>query len=206
MATVAVRWEEAEGAASGRSRCRACGGAIPLFYPLAELAAGLIGAAPLLLLPPLPALVAALLGWILLQLALIDFQRMLLPDRLTLPLLAAGLAVAAVPPPGVVLPSIGMALFGAAIGYAIFCVTALLYERLRGRMGLGGGDAKLIAAAGAWLGPLALPNLVLVGSLSALAVAVASGALRRPGMVLPFGPHLALAFWLVFMRAQGAGW
>ena len=159
---------------------------------------------PAFLLAPVPALLAAFLGWTLLQLALIDFKWMLLPDRLTLPLLVAGLAVAALAPAPaeVVLPSIEMAFFGAALGYAVFCLTALLYERIRGRMGLGGGDAKLIAAAGAWLGPMALPDLVLVGSLSALAVAVASGALRRPGMVLPFGPHLALAFWLVYLRAQ----
>jgi leader peptidase (prepilin peptidase) / N-methyltransferase len=73
---------------------------------------------------------------------------------------------------------------------------------LRRREGLGGGDAKLLAAAGAWVGAFALPQVILLAALSAL---VAAGILRLAGIrltaqsALPFGPFLALATWVLWL-------
>jgi len=72
---------------------------------------------------------------------------------------------------------------------------------LRGSEGLGAGDARLFALMGLWLGPAALPGCLFVAALSGLASALimlrAKGAGQAP-LALPFGPHLALAFWLAW--------
>jgi leader peptidase (prepilin peptidase)/N-methyltransferase len=131
---------------------------------------------------------AAVLG----ALALYDLRRGRLPDWLTLPLAAAGLLIAwrgGAP---------ADAAIGAALGYAVFEGVALGYRRLRGREGLGGGDAKLAAAAGAWVGWQGLPSVVLLAACGALATALAR---RRLGATesMPFGAYLAPAILLVWL-------
>ncbi|MGC1886837.1 MAG: prepilin peptidase, partial [Stellaceae bacterium] len=89
-----------------------------------------------------------------------------------------------------------------ALGYLSLVAIAALYRALRSREGLGGGDAKLLAASGAWLGAAALPQVILLAALSALA---AAGFLRLAGIrlgihsALPFGPFLALATWVLWL-------
>jgi leader peptidase (prepilin peptidase)/N-methyltransferase len=138
------------------------------------------------------------LGWTLLAMAAIDLRHYLLPDVLTLPLIPAGLAVAWALDPDLVPEH----LLGAVLGFVVFAGIAWLYRRLRGRHGLGLGDAKLLAAAGAWLGWAALPSVVVIGAAIALALALAQalgGAKLALTGKLAFGPHLALAFWLVWL-------
>ncbi len=129
------------------------------------------------------AILYATLAW----LAAIDRRTFRLPDRITLPLAAAGLAWSAWSAGGWPLGAIA----GAAVGYGAFALFGWLHHRLRGTEGLGLGDAKLLAAGGAWLGAGALPWVVLVAATGALAVAVtASGKGRRR---IAFGPWLAVA-------------
>lgn len=179
-----------------RGRCRHCGARVRAWYPLVELAAAAIGALPFLFLTPGTAAIAAVLGWWLLALALIDLQAWILPDALTLPLLAAGLLAAATGlPPGIALAS---AAVGAFAGYVSLAGLAYAYRHLRGREGLGLGDAKLLAAAGAWLGPESLPWLVLAAALFGLLMALAQRRPLQAETAVPFGPALALAFWGLF--------
>ena len=78
----------------------------------------------------------------------------------------------------------------------------MLYRKVRGRDGLGAGDAKLLAAAGAWVGASGLPQVILFAAVAGL---VAAACLRLAGVrlgaasALPFGPFLALATWLVWL-------
>ncbi|MFZ1429036.1 MAG: A24 family peptidase, partial [Geminicoccaceae bacterium] len=177
--------------------CRHCGARLSLWYPLVELAAIAIGALSVSLLPLPEAWLAAALGWWLLALALIDLRAWLLPDTLTLPLLAAGLAAAAMGlPPGT---SLANAVGGAAAGYAALAGLGYVYRRLRGREGLGLGDAKLLGAAGAWLGLDSLPWVVLAAALLGLVLALTQRQPMRAETAVPFGPALALAFWGVFL-------
>jgi leader peptidase (prepilin peptidase)/N-methyltransferase len=91
---------------------------------------------------------------------------------------------------------------GAALGYLSLLAVAALYRALRGRDGLGRGDAKLLAASGAWLGASALPQVILLAALSALAAAGClwlAGAKLGAHSALPFGPSLALATWLLWL-------
>jgi leader peptidase (prepilin peptidase) / N-methyltransferase len=187
---------------ANHGRCRHCGAGIAAFYPLVEVVAAALGGVALGLLDPPASWLAAVLGWWLLALALIDLRSWLLPDVLTLPLIGAGLAVAAAGLlPGVTLGDAGL---GAGAGYLALAGVGWIYRRLRGREGLGMGDAKLLAAAGAWLGAAWLPWVLLLAALLGLGFALVRSRPIRAETAVPFGPPLALAFWALFVVA-GAG-
>ena len=181
-----------------RGRCRSCGAALGAFYPAIELAALAVALWSVAVLPGWLAHAGALLGWTLLALAEIDRRTTLLPDALTLPLIAGGLAVAAA------LPGEALAdhLVGAAAGVLSLGAVAAGYAALRGREGLGLGDVKLFAAAGAWVGWQGLASVLLIAAATGLAVALL-GALRRGRLAgtdaLPFGPFLAFGLWITFL-------
>lgn len=181
-----------------RGKCRRCGTPLGWFYPGIEIAA-LIVAFIALAVDDVPrAALDCLFGWWLLTLAWIDLRRWLLPDLLTLPLIVAGLAVAAALDPDTLLDRA----LGAALGYAALRALAVFYKIVRQREGLGRGDAKLLGAAGAWVGATALPQVILLAALAAL---LAAAALRLVGVrlharsALPFGPFLALAIWTIWL-------
>ena len=129
-----------------------------------------------------------ILLWALWRLARIDLAERRLPNRLTLPLVAAGLLLAALREAAVPWDEIA----AAALGYALLALLGEAYWRMRQIEGLGLGDAKLFAAAGAWLGLAALPWVLLIASLGAL-IGVAAGLTRTEGGIA-FGPWLAGAF------------
>ena len=181
-----------------RGRC-ACGEArLSLFYPGIELAAVAVAASAAAVLSGWLLWASLALGWTLLTMAAIDLRHYWLPDRLTLPLIPAGLLVTWLVDPA------GLAdhALGALAGFLAFAGIAWAYRRLRRRAGLGLGDAKLLAAAGAWLGWPALPGLVVVAASLALAIALvraASGERLAAATQIAFGPYLALALWLFWL-------
>jgi leader peptidase (prepilin peptidase)/N-methyltransferase len=139
-----------------------------------------------------------LLGCWLLALAWIDARHGVLPDSLTLPLIVVGLIVVGTLQPDDVADRVP----GAAVGYLFLAGVAWVYRTLRGREGLGMGDAKLFAAAGAWVGAFALPSVLLGGAVSALVAAalmILSGRSLSRTSALPFGPFLAAATWAVWL-------
>lgn len=141
---------------------------------------------------------AVVLCSILIVLTVVDIEWYLLPDILTLPLLVIGLALGALESWEVA----AARLAAAVAGYATLYLVAVAYERFRGYSGLGLGDAKLLAAAGAWLGAAALPSVVLVAAASALVFVAAMrlrGVLVTRTTVLPFGPFLAFGTWLIWL-------
>jgi leader peptidase (prepilin peptidase) / N-methyltransferase len=181
-----------------RGRCAYCQAELGSFYPIIELAALAVALSAAWALSGWLLPVSCALGWTLLTLAAIDQRHFLLPDPLTLPLIPAGLAVAFAIDPALLVPH----LVGALAGFTAFAAIGMLYRRLRGREGLGLGDAKLLAAAGAWLGWQALPGLVVVAAVCALAVALAralTGDRVSATTRIAFGSYLALAFWLVWL-------
>jgi len=182
-----------------RGRCRYCHHAIGWFHPVVELAAlGVAAWAVLACETPQHVWITCLLGWTLLALGWIDVEWFLLPDVLTLPLLLAGLGVAVLSVPD----DVFWHALGAVCGYLGLRGMALVYRALRGREGLGRGDAKLLAAAGAWLGLAALPSVVLLAALAGLAVAASAAAAGRAiqaTTALPFGAFLAASIWLAWL-------
>jgi leader peptidase (prepilin peptidase)/N-methyltransferase len=149
--------------------------------------------------PPGPMLAASLaLGWTLLALALVDAAAFRLPDLLTLPLVAGGLVVC------LWRPQMGLIahLAGAAAGYGVLALLAWFWRRWRGEEGMGLGDAKLLAAAGAWLGWRALPQVILIACAGAFVwIAIRALADGRASWreKVPFGAPLCLAIWLVWL-------
>jgi len=190
----AIRWYENIPVISWlvlRGKCSACKTPISVRYPLVELAtAGLFvacgvqfGAQPTTLLwcGFVAVLVAA---------SLIDWDTTLLPDDLTLPLLWAGLVVAAL---GWTTLSLSDALWGTVAGYLSLWSVYWLFKLTTGKEGMGYGDFKLLAALGAWLGWSMILPIVLGSSIIGAVVGIGmkvSGQLRE-GVYVPFGPFLA---------------
>ena len=189
-----------------RGRCARCAASISAFHPAVELAALAVAlwAASADADDPGLLWVDCALGWWLLALAWIDWTWMRLPDALTLPLLLAGLAAGALFDQG----DLAAHALGAAGGYLGLRAVAFVYRALRGREGIGAGDAKLLGAAGAWVGWQALPQVLLLAALAGLLLA---GLLRLSGRkldrrtALPFGPPLALALWIVWLYGGALG-
>ena len=183
-----------------RGRCRACGTRIAPFHLAIELAAVAVAAVAVAICPDAATLLCGCgLGWTLLALAWIDWETFTLPDVLTLPLVLAGLAATFWLTP----ESLTDHAAAAALGYLLFRGVAWAYRRLRGRDGLGEGDAKLMAAAGAWVGVTALSGVLLGGALVTLGAALGDALWRGRGLrtpaPLPFGPGLCAALWVVWL-------
>lgn len=187
-----------------RGRCRACGGPVAWAYPAIELGALAVATWSLAVVPGWLAWATCALGWTLLVLAAIDVRHLLLPDELTLPLIPAGLAVAwAVAP-----ERLADHVIGAVAGFLFVALVGLAYRKLRHREGIGLGDAKLLAAAGAWLSWAGLPSVLLLAAAAALLGHLVWARAARRDLAdrqLPFGPYLAGSLWLVWLYGPVIG-
>ena len=181
-----------------RGRCRHCHARIAISHPLIELGAILIAIWAATVMNGWLLAASCVLGWTLLAIAFIDGRHYRIPDVLTLPLLLAGLAATYLIDLGRVFDHAA----GAAIGFAAFAGVAASYRYLRRREGMGMGDAKLLAALGAWVSYDGLPTVVLLAAgLAIFAVLIRSlgGASLRLGDRVPFGPFLAATGWIVWL-------
>jgi leader peptidase (prepilin peptidase)/N-methyltransferase len=184
--------------AAQRGRCRHCDARISLFYPAMELAALGVAVWAASLFSGLAFWAGCLLGWTLIALAVTDLKYFLLPDFLTLPLAAAGLLASA----GLDRDSFFDHALGAVLGYAFVRLLRFSYRSIRGREGMGLGDAKLLAAAGAWVSWQGLPSVVALASLLALAGVLVQrwrGRAIDPAQHVPFGAFLGAGLWLVWL-------
>ncbi|WP_372917536.1 A24 family peptidase [Sandarakinorhabdus sp.] len=186
-----------------RGRCRQCGQPIAARHLQIELAGAVIGGLLLWRYPPLAGAAAAIAGWWLLALIVLDVEHYWLPDRLTLPLIPAGLALGQL---------IGFAPFGervmaVAVGFFALWAMRFAYRLRTGREGMGGGDPKLFAAIGALLGAVPLPFLLTASAGLGLALAMKDMLQGRDVNAttrLPLGALLA-GMALVFL-ALGPNW
>jgi leader peptidase (prepilin peptidase)/N-methyltransferase len=146
--------------------------------------------------------VSAALAGVLVCLSVIDVQTFTLPNKLTGALSGAGLVVTYWRHSEALIAHLGAAL----AGYLLLLIVAICYRRWRHREGLGLGDAKLFAAAGAWVGPALLPSVLLIATASALLTAIMQIFLRRENISEPFafGPYLALGLWLTWLYNSSA--
>lgn len=225
-ATLLIRWPDRRRALTGRSRCDTCGRPlsaveiVPIvsFFALGarcrgcrapieprhivlETAAAALGMLALAAQPGWTGVAGALLGWWLLLVASLDFDRRWLPQRLTLPLIPAGLLVALA---GIGAPLIDRAI-AAAAGLSLW-LAALLYKRIRARPLLYPGVPELVAGVGAWLGWKAGLAALAAAALLGL-VAFLVGRTRREGGVAAevpaLGGLLAVAAWPAWLVAAG---
>jgi leader peptidase (prepilin peptidase)/N-methyltransferase len=182
-----------------RGRCRGCRAPISWRYPIVEALAVVIG---LLALGSFglswDGLRVFVLGLLLVAATFTDFETHLIPDAITLPGIGLGLLFQLYPSPRGLIDG----LVGALVAGGLFYLIAWLSPKVFGREGMGGGDIKLAAMMGAFLGwKLVLVAIyfgVMTGGLCAVLLLVARQ--RRLGQYLAFGPFLALggvaaAFW-----------
>jgi leader peptidase (prepilin peptidase)/N-methyltransferase len=147
---------------------------------------------------PLTLPATMVLAAILVALSLCDLAVLRLPDVLTAALVLSGLAITAICEPW----AVGDRLAAAIIGAMAFAGIAAVYEYLRGRPGLGLGDAKLLGGAGSWVGTDGLASTVMYAALLALAWVIIESARGRQitrATRLAFGPFLALGIWIVWL-------
>ncbi|MFM8354317.1 MAG: prepilin peptidase [Gammaproteobacteria bacterium] len=181
-----------------RGRCAACRGTISVRYPVVELLTAIASLAVIATFGFTPfGLAALVLTWMLIALTGIDFDTLLLPDQLTLPLLWLGLAVSV--SFGPVDPT--TAIIGAMAGYGVLWTVYWGFRLVTGKEGMGYGDFKLLGALGAWLGWPVLPGVLLIAAVSGLVWALV-GMLRGQharGQTIAFGPFLALGGWIALL-------
>ena len=143
---------------------------------------------------------AVVLAATLILLSAIDAATHRLPDVLTLPLIGAGLIWSG----GMGWSVLFLSALGAVIGYAIIAGLNGYWRWRRGVEGIGLGDAKLLAAGGAWCGVMGLPFILLISSAAGLLVsaftlkAIGKETKSIRTTRIPFGPFLALGIWFVW--------
>ena len=142
-----------------------------------------------------------ILTWGLVALTMIDFDTMLLPDQITLPLLWLGLLINI---NGTFIP-LEQSVIGAAVGYLSLYSIFWLFKLITGKEGMGYGDFKLVAVFGAWMGWQLLPVLILMASLVGAIVGLSLIAFKghQREQAIPFGPYLAVAGWITLLWGEG---
>lgn len=178
-------------------KCSSCKTPISIRYPLVELLTGVLFG-----------VVAWQYGWswltlggliftaMLIALTFIDYDTQYLPDSLTLPLVWLGLLYNF----NGAFTTLQSAVLGAVCGYMSLWLLCYVYKLLTGKIGMGGGDFKLLAALGAWLGVGVLPVLVFMAALIGIIGALVSRVGK--GQQFAFGPSLAVAGWIIFIANE----
>ncbi len=189
-----------------RGRCRSCGASYSIRYPLVELATALLSLFLFLRFGPSPSyLIYFVLAAALVVITFIDLDHQIIPDEISLPGIGIGfLASFFLPEPGWI-----SSLLGAVIGWGSLALVFYGYLWLTGREGMGGGDAKLLAMLGAFLGLKAVPFIIFSSSLVGTVAGLSIMALQRKGrhLAIPFGPYLAFgALLYIFYGPQLITW
>lgn len=182
-----------------RGRCASCQNPISIRYPLIELLTAICSLVIALVFgASLQMLFGLLLTWTLIALTFIDFDTQLLPDRYTLTLAALGLAVNSY----AIYTSPTAAIWGYIIGFLCLWIVYYLFKIVTGKEGMGYGDFKLLAALGAWMGPLMLPLIVLLSSLVGAIIGIILLKIRKENKAFAFGPYIAMAGWIAFIWGE----
>lgn len=183
---------------SSKGKCHHCKVTISPRYPMIELATATATALITWLYGPTPIGFSALLfTWILITISVIDIEHQLILDNLSLPLLWLGL----------MLNTQSMfttpidAIWGAIIGYMLLWTLFHSFRLITGKEGMGYGDFKLLAALGAWFGVMAIPQIILIASVTSLVVGLGGVLLkmRTYDNPLAFGPFLAIGGWVTLV-------
>ena len=182
-----------------KGKCGSCHNPISFRYPFIELLTAFASILVVAVFGPTWQMLAGLVfTWVLITLTFIDFDTQLLPDRYTLTLAGLGLA----------LNSFGFfttptsAIWGYVLGFLALWIVYYVFKIVTGKEGMGYGDFKLLAALGAWMGPLMLPLIVLLSSLVGAIIGIILMKVRKENQPFAFGPYLAIAGWIAFLWGE----
>jgi len=182
-------------------RCAYCKARISIQYPLVELGTALLYLALYWQLGlGVRFFVYAIFASLLLVISVIDLYHQIIPDELSLSGLVLGFVAS------LFLEDVGWksSLLGIVVGGGSFFAIAYLYEKLTQREGLGGGDVKLLAMIGAWLGLRSIFPVVILSSAIGSIVGLTVMAIQRKDFktAIPFGPFLAIGALIYFFWAE----
>lgn len=173
-----------------RGKCRGCGAHISLQYPLVELLNGVLALFLFLRFGPTLAFAALfLLCSALVVITFIDIEHQIIPDEISLSGIVVGFVLSFFLKGHTWLNS----LLGILLGGGSLLLVAYIYQRLTGKDGMGGGDIKLLAMMGAFLGWKAIPFIIFASSLIGSVVGISIMLLQKKDskLAIPFGPYLA---------------
>lgn len=180
-------------------KCHYCQHPISIRYPLVELLTLLCSICVAYVFGPSLHMLAGLgLTWTLIALAFIDLDTQLLPDRYTVPLAAAGLLLNSFS----LYTTPQLAIWGYIIGFLCLWSVYYLFKLFTGKEGMGYGDFKLLAALGAWIGPMLLPLIILLSSLVGAIIGIVLLKIRKENLPFAFGPYIAFAGWIAFLWGE----
>lgn len=189
-----------------KGRCRYCKGSISLQYPLVE---GITALSSLFLImkfgPSLSFLIYFAFVAALIVITVIDLHHQIIPDVISLPGIGVGLFAS------LIIPQINLlgSLVGVLLGGGSLFIVATLYQWLFKREGMGGGDIKLLAMIGAFLGWKAVIVTILLGSLVGSITGIVIMVLKGKDFkyAIPFGPFLSMgAVIALFCGAEIVNW
>jgi len=175
-----------------RGKCRGCGTRISPQYPLVELLNGLLTLALFLRFgPTFFFLVLFLFCSALVVITFIDLEHQIIPDEISLPGILLGFLFSFFLPGHTWLNS----LIGILLGGGSLLLIASGYHWLTGKEGMGGGDIKLLAMMGAFLGWKAIPFIIFASSLVGSVIGISLMFIKKKDskLAIPFGPYLAFA-------------
>lgn len=181
-----------------KGKCSSCGQAISVRYPLIEVVSAILSIMVAWQFGFSWQTAAALaLTWALIVLTMIDFDKQLLPDNITLPFMWGGLLLAMFG----IFTDTHSSLIGAAAGYLSLWSFYWIFKLLTRKEGMGYGDFKLLAALGAWFGWQLLPVIILLSSLVGAVVGISLILFlgRDKNIPIPFGPYIAAAGWIAML-------
>ena len=181
-----------------KGKCSTCGQKISIRYPIVEIVTAILSLVIAWKFGFSWQTAAALpLTWALIALTMIDFDKQLLPDDITLPFMWLGLLLAMFG----VFTDTHSSIIGAAAGYLSLWSFYWLFKWLTGKEGMGYGDFKLFAALGAWFGWQLLPIIILLSSLVGAVVGISLILFlgRDKNVPIPFGPYIAAAGWIAML-------
>jgi leader peptidase (prepilin peptidase)/N-methyltransferase len=173
-------------------KCRNCKVRIPPRYPIVEGLSGLISVALYIKHDlSLQSLLFLLFASALIIITFIDLDHQIIPDVISIPGIFFGIGASFFIP----IMSWFESLFGIVVGGGFLFLVAIGYKWITGRDGMGGGDIKLLAMVGAWLGWKAIPFILFSSSLIGVLIGGGSLLMDNRGLrsKIPFGPFLAVS-------------
>ena len=175
-----------------KGRCQHCQTKISARYPLIEFITMILTVYVYMTFGlSVTGLMAIVFTYFIITISVIDIEHQLILDKLSLPLMWLGLLASITGQ----FSSPVDAILGASTGYLILWIIYYGFKFTTGKEGMGFGDFKLLAALGAWFGVAALPQIILIASVSSIVITVLLGIFKITKMntAQPFGPYLAIA-------------
>ena len=175
-----------------RGKCRHCKEHISIRYPIVEGLSGLISLALFIKYGlTVQFLLFLLFAASLISITFIDLDHQIIPDIISIPGIFFGIGASFFIP----IMSWPESLFGILVGGGFLLLVAIGYKWLTGREGMGGGDIKLLAMVGAWLGWKAIPFILFSSSLIGVLIGGGSLLISKKGLryKIPFGPFLSIS-------------